>query len=101
MAVCAFVCPNRFYFSASAASIATMVALLVVWSFYSGTGHKIAYRWHLVSLGNVSLLALLVLMTTCDPDAFWAPIFLLLLGIVLVVTLLFNTYQYARNGPKP
>lgn len=101
MAVCAFVCPNRFYFSASAASIATLVALLVVWSFYSGTGHSIAYRWHLVSLGNVTLLALLVLMTTCDPDAFWAPIFLLLLATVLVVTLLFNTYQYARNGPKP
>lgn len=101
MAVCAFVCPNRFYFSASAASIATMVALLVVWSFYSGVGHSIAYRWHLVSLGNITLLALLILMTTCDPDAFWAPVFLMLLGFVLVVSLLFNTYQYARNGPKP
>lgn len=101
IAVCAFVCPNRFYFSASAAGIATMVALLVVWSFYSGTGYSVAFRWHLVSIGNVALLMVLVLMSTCDPDAFWAPICLLLLVVVLVATLLFNTYQYARNGPKP
>jgi len=100
-AVCAFVCPNRFYLSATAGAIAVSVGLLIIWSFYSGTGERIAYRWHAVAIGNLSVFSLLVLLSACDQGAILARIFLLLLSLVLVLALLFNTYQFARNGPKP
>ena len=100
-AVCAFVCPNRIYLSATASVIALLTVVLIVWSFYSGTGDRIAFRWHFVTYGNVSLLGLLVLLSSCDQAAFLPPIFLVLLAIVLLVALLFNTYHNARNGPNP
>ena len=81
--------------------IALLTVVLIVWSFYSGTGDRIAFRWHFVTYGNVSLLGLLVLLSSCDQAAFLPPIFLVLLAIVLLVALLFNTYHNARNGPNP
>ena len=100
-AVCAFACPNRFYLSVAAMAVAALMTGLVLRSFYSGVADRLAFRFRLVWIGNLALLVLLVLLTSCDSRATLPPVFLGALIVMLLTTLVFNTYQYARNGPKP
>jgi hypothetical protein len=100
-AVCAFACPNRFYLSVAAMLVGLTMSALVLRSFYSGRADRLAFRFRLVWIGNLTLLVLLVLLTSCDRRAALPPVFLGALVIMLLTTLVFNTYQYARNGPKP
>jgi hypothetical protein len=102
-AVCAFVCPNRFYLTAAAMLVGLLLAGLIWRSFYSGVADQIAFRAGVVWIGSFVLLLLLALLSSCDKFSFapWPPIFLGLLVVTLLAILIFNTYQHARNGPKP
>jgi hypothetical protein len=78
-----------------------LLAVLVWRSFYRGWADKVAFRWGVVWLGSFILLLLLAGVSSCDRLAFWPLIFLALLVVTLLGILVFNTYQHARNGPKP
>ncbi|MDW3223290.1 MAG: hypothetical protein R8G34_10450 [Paracoccaceae bacterium] len=99
--VCTWSCPRRAYIALVTIAVFAVVVLLVWRSFYSGLIDKIAFKVGVVRIGVAGILAMLLVLTACDHKAVWPQIFLSALIVVLLLTLLFNFIQRARNGPKP
>ena len=100
-AVCTVVCPNRIYFGAVATVLALVTGGLVARSFYTGFANRLAFKMGFAWIGTGVLLVLLTLLTVCDQHADIAPWLLYALLAFLAAILIFNTYQAARDGPKP
>ncbi|WP_299410731.1 hypothetical protein [uncultured Roseobacter sp.] len=99
--LCTWSCPRRAYIALVTMAVFAVVALLTWRSFYSGLVDKIAFRLGFVRIGVAGILAMLVILTVCDHKAVWPQVFLIALILLLLLTLLFNFIQRARNGPKP
>ncbi|MFK7880978.1 hypothetical protein [Roseobacter sp.] len=99
--VCTWSCPRRAYIALVTMAVFTVVVLLVWRSFYSGLIDKIAFKVGVVRIGVAGILAMLLVLSACDHRAVWPQVFLTALIVVLLLTLLFNFVQRARNGPKP
>lgn len=102
--ICRLVCPNRAYINFAAIALLIAVAGLTWRSFYSGLADRLAFRVltiGLVWIGNLLLLAMLILLSICDPAAASSLTFLVLLITTLGLILLYNFIQRAKNGPMP
>jgi len=99
--VCTWVCPNRAYLMLASMALFAAIALLTWRSYYSGLVDRIAFRWGLVWIFTAVLLVLLVLLSVCDSRGTLPQISLGLLTLLLLLILLFDMVQRARNGPKP
>lgn len=99
--VCTWSCPRRAYIALVTMAVFAVVVLLVWRSFYSGLIDKIAFKVGVVRIGVTGILAMLLVLTACDHKAVWPQVFLSALIVLLLLTLLFNFIQRARNGPKP
>lgn len=102
--VCTFACPNRAKITLAAMALFALVVLLTWRSFYSGIVDKIAFRFMtigLVWIGNIVLVATLLVLANCDPQAFWPGLLMWLLVAVLGLLLVYNFVQRIKNGPMP
>ena len=98
---CTAICPNRSYVAAVAALIFLATVLLVWRSFYSGFVDKLAFKLGLAWLGGAAFFAAILALTVCDAVAIWPPVLLFMCIVGVGVIIAFQTYQGARNGPKP
>ena len=99
--LCTWACPNRSYLALIAMVTFAVLALLTWRSFYSGNAHFMAFKLGLVWIMLVIVLVLLGILQGCDHEAYWPPKLLTALVVWLILIMVFNIYQRARNGPKP